>query len=77
MTEFGEDWYSRLPSANAIGLRAISLHHPGRGILRLDRASSPNDSGRTYQGQTSDFAREGLGKIVANGTVPLSRKISV
>ena len=27
------------------------------------------------QGQTSDFAREGLGDAGANGTVPLSRKI--
>ncbi|MDM7980084.1 MAG: hypothetical protein QUV71_07035, partial [Rhizobium sp.] len=27
------------------------------------------------QGQTSDFARGGLGEVSANGTVPLSRKI--
>ena len=27
------------------------------------------------QGQTSDFARGALGKVGANGTAPLSRKI--
>ncbi|KQW26949.1 hypothetical protein ASC71_19595 [Rhizobium sp. Root1240] len=59
----------------------FGIHPPFLGDLRLagpylslagEKAKSRN---RPDQGQTSDFAREGLGQVSANGTVPLSRKI--
>ncbi|KQW27422.1 hypothetical protein ASE36_17560 [Rhizobium sp. Root274] len=44
-------------------------------ILGLDPRIQTQALRMPDQGQTSDFAREGLGEAVAHGTVPLSWKI--